>query len=308
MRMVVAAVLALAAVGRGQSVPASPPAAGLRVVVTVPPLKGLVEPLLPAGSTLTMLMAPGKSEHGYEFSPADLVALRRADVVVYVGLGLEPRVEAALKKHAAPGRRVVCFADAAGIKAGAEDHDHDGHDHEGHTHGRVDPHLWLDPALCEKLVPMVAEAVHGAVNANKPGAPGKEPAEGVTAAEKALVDRIRATDAAWKEKLAPFKGRAIVTHHNAFARPAERYGFRVAAVIRTTEGSEPTPGQLAAVMEAIKTEKAGAIFVEPQFSATAARRLADRAGVKLATLDPLGDGDWFKMMEANLVSLVKNME
>ncbi len=51
----------------------------LDVVVTVPPLKGLVQPLLPEGSSVTVLMKPGRSEHGYELSPDDIVRVKQTD-------------------------------------------------------------------------------------------------------------------------------------------------------------------------------------------------------------------------------------
>ena len=91
---------------------AAPP---LRAVVTVAPLKGIIEPLLPPGSTLSVLMPPGRSEHGYEFTPSDIAALAKADLVVYVGLHLEPRVAAALREHPVQGREVICFAEAVGL-------------------------------------------------------------------------------------------------------------------------------------------------------------------------------------------------
>src|SRR5436190_24294409 len=90
---------------------ADQPPVALKVVVTIAPLKGLVEPLLPPGSTVTVLMQPGKSEHGYEFTPGDIAAMAKADLFVYVGLNLEGRVESTLKKQEAPKRQVVCFAD-----------------------------------------------------------------------------------------------------------------------------------------------------------------------------------------------------
>src|SRR5690349_13389373 len=96
----------------------------LKVVVTVAPLKGLVEPLLPEGSKVTVLMEPGKSEHGYEFTPADMAAVARADLVVYVGLGIDAKVEAAVKKRDMGSGQSVCFADAAGVQAG--EHQDDG--------------------------------------------------------------------------------------------------------------------------------------------------------------------------------------
>jgi ABC-type Zn uptake system ZnuABC Zn-binding protein ZnuA len=61
------------------------------------------------------------------------------------------------------------------------------------------------------------------------------------------------------------------------------------------------------VVDAIRAEKVGTIFVEPQYSPAAANKIRDMAGVKVATLDPLGDGDWFLMMQKNLDALVAGM-
>src|SRR5882757_8715144 len=95
--LILAAVLGLAWVAALGGSRQPDKAAGLRAVVTIPPLKGLIEPLLPPGTTVTVLMQPGRSEHGYEFTPADMAAMARADVFVYVGLGLEGRIEATLE-------------------------------------------------------------------------------------------------------------------------------------------------------------------------------------------------------------------
>lgn len=273
----------------------------LNVVVTVAPLAGLVKPLLPM-SELTILMKPGRSEHGYEFTPEDLAHLGRADLVVYVGLGLEPQVESFLKKRPSSSRREICFADAVGVKP-------DPHDHAHHTHApgepcshAVDPHLWLDPVLCRELVPRLAEAI------GELSPPADESARAMAlAARRQHARAIDAVDEVHKTRLAPLKGRSIVTHHAAFGRLAERYGLKVAAVIRESETSEPTPGQIADVIKAVREHKVGAIFTEPQFDSKVAQRLATQAGVKLGRLDPLGDGDWFNLMRANLDELVTNL-
>jgi zinc transport system substrate-binding protein len=303
--------------------PADTKPAPLKVVVTIAPLKGLVEPLLPEGSSVKVLMQPGKSEHGYEFTPADLAAVANADLVVYVGLGLDAKVEAARKKQGLQPWRSICFADVVGVKAAAEhdgedtdDHDSKGgHDHHEHGPGYVDPHLWLDPVLVEKLVPVLESSVHNAVEVSTTGGRGvgvdlealhKESLR-ADAAAKDLCDRIRAVDKEWTDRLAPLKGRSVVTHHNAFSRPAARYGFKVAAVIREFETSDPSPGDIARVVEAIRKENVKTIFVEPQFNAAAAERIASTAGVRIGHLDPLGAGDWFKLMKTNLDALVNGL-
>ena len=290
----------------------------LRVAVSVPPLKGLIEPLLPAGSTVTMLIAPGRSEHGYEFTPAELASLAQADLVIYVGLNLEPKIERIVTRHASPQQRVVCFAQAVGLSLPADvaqpdnhdhhdhaDHDHD-HDHADHDHDhdhdhRIDPHLWLDPVLCQKLVPALATEVK-AILAAKGGTP-----ESVDPAAAALDARVQLVDQSWVAGLAPFKDGAFVTHHDAFSRPASRYGLRIASVVRSLETADPTPAQLAGVVEAIRSQHVKTLFVEPQFDPKAAQRIAKAANVNLARLDPLGDGDWFKLMHANLEALTQGL-
>lgn len=260
--------------------------------------------MAPAGSTVRTLMPPGRSEHGYEPTPRDLADLAKADVVVYVGLGLEPRVESFVKDRPRPSRIDLCMAAALKITAA---HDHDEHDHDDHADHEhaVDPHLWLDPVLVEQFIPHAAAAVRQA-SARKQAL--SEPASAALAdKERALVTRVRAMDDAWRTRLAPYAGRAIVTHHNAFPRPAARYGLRVAAVIRGLDNVEPPPSAMEKVVTAVRREQVHAVFVEPQFNASLAERIAKAAGVRVARLDPLGAGDWFAMMAGNLDSLTANL-
>jgi zinc transport system substrate-binding protein len=123
----------------------------------------------------------------------------------------------------------------------------------------------------------------------------------------ALTAKLQQLDSEIKSVLAPYAGRAIVTHHAAFGRFADRYGLRVAEVLRPIETSEPTPGQLSQVAQAIRKENIKTIFIEPQFDPAAAQRVATLAGVSVATLDPLGTGDYFQFMRSNLQSLVKGL-
>lgn len=303
----------------------TPPDGTVDAVVTVAPLAGLVRPLLPEKSTLKVLMVPGRSEHGYEFSPSDFDALARADLAVYVGLGLEPPVARFLSNRTDPNRHEVRLGAALGLEPastprGSDEHDgHDGHDgheshddHAGHdhekdhdSHGPIDPHVWLDPILVLQSLPAIRDAVRDAMKSA-----GVSDEASLAHAAKAfdeLEARVKEVDAHYREALAPFQGSAIITHHAAFGRLAQRYGLRIAAVIRPVESSEPTPGDLDAVRTAIHAEKAHAIFVEPQFSTGAAERLAKQAGVRLLVLDPIGEGDWTALMEKNLSTLVDGL-
>lgn len=278
-----------------------------RAVVTISPLEGLIKPLLPKGAELRVLMPPGRSEHGYEFTAKDLAAVSRADVLVYIGLGLEPRIEAELKKRPKTTGRAICFADAVGIAAEEHDHDHkEGEDHHHHHHHGPDPHLWLDPILVTEFLPKVAEAIQEAQKAR--GELNEAETARIAKAMSDTVRRVQEMDQTYRSRLTNLKGRAIVTHHNAFPRLAERYGLVVAESIMHFETGEPSPAEIANVMEAIKKHGVKTIFFEPQYDKRIATKIAKQAKVRLGKLDPLGDGDWFKMMRANLDELVKGLE
>ena len=292
----------------------------MRVVVTLPPLEGLVRPLLPEGATIRVLIPPGRSEHGYEPTVQDVLALNDADVVVLVGMGLESSIDASLRKRPRPYRHEARLGVILGLEDphGAHGHDehshdpnaHDDHSHHEHDHAddhdhdahAVDPHVWLDPVLVRQFLPEIARLAKSSIEESNLGDAGR-----VDAALAETLARVEAVDAAYRRELAPFAGRAIITHHAAFDRLADRYGLKVVEVIRPIEGAEPTPANISVVTDAIAREGVRAIFVEPQFDERGAALIAERAGVRLGTLDPLGTGDWFAMMEANLRSLVTNL-
>src|SRR5688572_24380995 len=279
-------------------------AAGLRAVVSIAPLKSLVAGCLAAaperlggGAAVEILVPPGSSEHATDIPPSRMAALARADLVVYVGLGLEPAVEKFLRDHPRDERRVVCFAEAAGVHTEAAHHDHD-HEHGedcDHPHGSTDPHLWLDPVLVQRPIDAIGSALADGLTPEESAAWQRAIGE-----RKAEVQRI---DTLYRERLGSVKRRTVVVGHDAWGRLAERYGLTTVAIKGLT-ASEPTPAAIQAAIDAVKREGLTTVFVEPQLSQAAGRRIAEATGTKVAVLDPLGDGDWSKMMEKNLEALV----
>ncbi len=286
----------------------------IRVIVTIPPLVGLVQSIAPEGVKVTGLMQPGQSEHGYEFRPSDMNALAGCDVVAYVGMGLEPGIAKFLAKGSSERRQVVVLGEVLGLQKpgdAPEPHDHKAdekghhHDHDHDDHAAPDVHIWLDPVLVRQSLPHLADAMKHAVA--RRGSEWASAEKEIDQKVEATLKKIDALNERFKSELAPFKGRSIVTHHAAFGRLAARYDIKIAEVIRHFESAEPTPGQLDEVIKAIREQNVKTIFVEPQFNAKAAQRIAETAKVRLGHLDPLGDGDWFKLMETNLQELVKGL-
>lgn len=271
------------------------------VLVEVSPLVSLVRPLVAEGVEVRSIVPPGSSPHGYQLTPADARAMARASMVVMVGPVLEPAITRAVARQVDP-ERVFSVGRALGMETG-DGHDHSGHDHgdDAHTHcdhePGSDPHLWLDPELMAAMMEVLpgALAVHGL-------AAEDAPARAATVRDEAL-----AINSEYRERLAGFSGRAIITHHDAFRRVADRYGIVIAQVVRPVATVEPTPGDLTRVRDAVHEYGVGAIFVEPQFPDALPRRIAALLGLQVHALNPESSEDWAGMMRSNLDALVAGL-
>lgn len=281
----------------------------LRIAVSIPPLQWVAESLAPEGSRVVPLVDPGVSPHGAALSPSQARDLAGADVVLLVGWNMEPSIERTLAAARNSPRvlRMSEVLEEAGIvppplfsyEAGlveTYDHAHSDPDkapHTGHTHhhhGPEDPHAWLDPAAMEPWIRAVAEVLESAPDA----------------VDRALAE-VAEVDREYTEALADVRRRVLVTHHDGFGWLVRRYGLEVGAVIRPDGLVETRPSDMARVMDVVRRNELGAIFVEPQFGDRAALRIRDMAGVELFVLDPLGSGDWPATMRANLTQLTEGL-
>lgn len=292
----------------------TPAAAPLNVVVSIPPLKGLIEPMLPEGSKIELLVPPGVSEHGYEIPPGRLAELARADVVVWVGLGMEPQVEKALsntaRANAAAGsasRIVIKLEDVPAVKASVkpESSDHAHHHHDPQTGAcvhEIDPHAWLDPmmalALTDEIALQLAKRELGGSATETQIRAWINTRPAIAKLQRQIMD----THLRLQQVTSNAQRRTIVVTHDAFGWLARRYDLKVVP-LAGLNAQEPRPDDLRKAAETVRELKLTTVFIEPQVSKASAERVAKLSGAKLDTLDPLGDGDWLKLMKANAESL-----
>ncbi len=305
-----ALVLALAATACERRGPAEET---LRVAVSIPPLLVFAGEMLPDGAEAILLMPPGASPHTYEVKPGDVAALAGADLIVLNGLGVDGSVEQAVRSLGADAPPLLRLSDrlqgtegqGAG-EAAVHEHEHGGHDdhadhdHAGHDHGDLDPHLWLDPLFMQQFIPSLSEAL--LMHIDDAAARAQ-----VEARSRALAERVKALHARFAERLQPLAGAGFIAEHPAYGRLAARYGLRQVGTIRAVAQVEPTPAVVQDLVKLIESGEARAIFVEPQFPAETAQRLAELTGAPVLRLDPLGEGDWFAMMNENLDALVEGL-
>ena len=80
-----------------------------------------------------------------------------------------------------------------------------------------------------------------------------------------------------------------MAYHGAWRSFATRYGLREIGVIEKRPGQEPSPRELARLVDAARDAGVGAILVEPQLDPRTARVIADEFAGETVLVDPLGD-------------------
>lgn len=257
--------------------PMSATAAPLKAVVTIFPLGDLLKRVGGDLVDVEILLKPGQSPHTYEPSPGDMKWIESSDVVVMAGFGLETWLDKLLKASPKKERLEMDVSKAVKKPISSDPHDEA---HEGHAHGSINPHYWLDPAIMAD-----AAMFMGAKLAAKLPAESKA----ILSRANSVAGELMALDSEISKRLSGLgQGKDFVAFHNAWPYFARRYGLRVAGVIETAPGREPSARHIVGLVNEIKRSKAKAVMVEPQFSQRLGETLAREAGVKTAVVDPIG--------------------
>jgi ABC-type Zn uptake system ZnuABC Zn-binding protein ZnuA len=273
----------------------------LRVVATTTVFADLVAQVGGSNVEVRSLVPKGGEVHTFDPSPADIVAVTEADLIVANGLGLDEWLAQLAADAGATAPVVELAEDQPGIEliAGDEADGHDGHD----DHGAVNPHLWLDVSNARAYVAKLAEALVAADPAR---------AEAYRAGASAYNAELADLDAWIRDQIAtvPEEQRRIVSFHEAFPYFARAYGLEIVGVVVSAPGQDPSAGQIAALVDEIRATGVKAVFSEAQFSDALVRTIAEETGAKVESNlynDSLGDppaDSYVGMMRWNVEHIV----
>jgi ABC-type Zn uptake system ZnuABC Zn-binding protein ZnuA len=278
--------IVLALIGAFATACSSPASSGapdgaLRVVATTTVLADLVEQVGGDDVAVTSLVPKGGEVHTFDPTPSDLQAVSSADLIVMNGLGLDEWLADMVADSGATATVVELAEDLEGVTylTGGEEH-------ADADHGEaVNPHLWLNVAYASKYVERIAETLVAA---------DPDLADGVGSRSETYLARLADLDATARDRIAgiPESDRVIVSFHEAFPYFATAYGLTVVGTIVDAPGQDPSAGEIAALVEAIRASGAKAVFGEAQFNPDLAEIVAEEAGVAVEThlySDSLGD-------------------
>ncbi|MGI9387280.1 MAG: zinc ABC transporter substrate-binding protein [Methyloligellaceae bacterium] len=263
------------------------------VVASIKPVHSLVAGVMAGVGSPHLIVKGAASPHTYALKPSDAEALENANVVFWVGRGLEAflgRTIDTLAKDAkavsleeAHGLRTHPFRDGGPFDVHNDDQGPEKHKqvhgHKEHTHSEVDLHVWLDPNNAKAMVHEIEEALSRADPANAPKY--KTNAAALQRRIDALADEIKIT-------LEPVLDRPFVVFHDAYQYFEKRFGLRAVGSITVSPEKLPGAKRLKQIRSKVEDLGAVCVFSEPQFEPKLVRTVTEGTRAKSAVLDPLG--------------------
>jgi zinc/manganese transport system substrate-binding protein len=266
---------------------------GPTVVVTTNILGDVVDELVGDQVQVVTLMKPNADPHSFEISAQEAALLRRADLLVSNGLGLEE----GLQQH-------LDAASAGDVPSFVAGHAIDVLDYrEGDAAGTPDSHFWTDPGrmidVVDALQPALAE-VDGV---------DRDELDRSVAAYRSELERLDDDMAAAFADI-PEGHRALVTNHHVFGYLADRFDFEVvgAVIPGGTTLAAPSASDLADLVDAVEDTGVPAIFAESSSPDRLVQALASEADVHVEVIELYtesltdadgGAPDYLTMMRVN---------
>jgi ABC-type Zn uptake system ZnuABC Zn-binding protein ZnuA len=243
----------------------------LNVVTSVSPITNIVKNIGGDRIKLTGLIPEGINSHTYELVPSDRIKIENANLAIIDGLNLEGNIERAVKQAQSKNHQLqlLKLADNT-ITKNQWIFDFS----FPKERGDPNPHLWLNIAYAMKfanitrykLIEMDPQNVdYYSSNAERYLLILKK-------LDKAILQSVSTV---------PPQNRKLLTYHDSWAYFASRYGMIVIGAVQPSDFGEPTPREVARLIEQIRAEKVPAIFASEVFQSKVVDQIAREANVKI---------------------------
>lgn len=241
------------------------------ITVSILPQKTFVEKIAGNDFEVNVLVPRGSSPAAYTLLPSQLKGIANSAVWFRIGyIGFE--YSWAEKIGEVNGdMKVIDLSSGLDLIADKVEQ------HGDHVHmNGVDPHTWLSPLMVKQM----ARKILDELSILKPERSAEYKGNYLK-----FVKEIDQLNIEIKNKLKPFQGRKIIIFHPSLTYFARDFGLEQFSL--ETGGKEPTPKQLANVVDLAKTENIKVIYIQDEFDREHARVFAEEIGGEIIQLRPL---------------------
>lgn len=222
----------------------------LKVVTSVAPITNIVKNIGGDKINLVGIIPEGSDSHTFELVPSDVIKMSDANLIIIDGLNLEGGMEkvAVETKNKNPNLQLLKLGDNTISK------DQWLFDFSfPKEKGDPNPHLWLNVAYATKFANLTRDkliemdpnnANYYSSNADRYVSLLKKLDQGIMQAVKTI----------------PKENRKLLTYHDSWAYFAPRYGMVVIGAVQPADFGEPSPRDVANLIDQIRSVKVPAIF------------------------------------------------
>lgn len=253
----------------------------LDVATTVAPISSIVRNIGGDRIRLRGIVPDAVNSHTFEPAPSDARQLANADLIIVNGLHLEEPTLDLAEASRRPETPVVPLGD---LTIGPEDWLFDFSFPE--SAGDPNPHLWMNVPYAKEYATHARDALAAADPANADHFAVNH--DRFQAALDDLDTRMRTV-----VPTVPEGNRKLLTYHDSWAYWAREHGFTVIGAVQASDFSDPSPRDVARLIDQIRAEGVPAVFGSEVFPSAVLEQIAKEAGAvfvdRLRDDDPPGD-------------------
>ena len=281
----------------------TPVNADVKVVTSIKPLHSLASYLMDGIGKPGLIVDGYASPHSFSMKPSHAKMLQNADIVFWVGEGMENFLKKPLSSIAKKAKKIELIEvkglnilkfrernifeehnhdDHAKKEDDHDDHDHDDHakkkdDHDGHAHGDYDSHIWLDPMNAKVILNKMAEHLI------------ENDTENTSKYKNNLKKALKEIDTLTIQVMTELnKSLPSIVFHDAYQYFEQRFNVNILGAFTVNPDVMSGAEQLAKIREIIEHENVACVFSEPQFNPDIINAVAKDMKIKTGVLDPLG--------------------
>ncbi|MCY7373115.1 MAG: metal ABC transporter substrate-binding protein [Spirochaetaceae bacterium] len=272
-------------------------------MTTVAPITSIASNIGGDRVRITGIVPEGTNSHTFDPPPSAAAVLSEADVVFINGLKLEEPTRELAQENLGDGAEVVEIGTIV-LPESQYVYDFSFPEEEG----KPNPHLWTDPTWAIRYAEVIRDTLVERDRTN--AAYYRANFDAFEAKAIALADALR-TD----QETIPGP-RALLTYHDAYAYFAQTFGWTVIGAIQPENFEDPSPKEVADLIDQIRAEDVPTIFGSEVFPSKALEQIADETGVRYE--DTLRDDDlpqepgdpehsWLGLMRYDYVTMITGL-
>lgn len=274
------------------------------IATTVSPITSIAASIAGDRARIEGIVPEGTNSHTFEPSPQIAKLLSDADLILVNGLKLEdPTIDLA-QSNKKDGTEIV---EIGTLVLPESDYIFDFSFPK--EEGKPNPHLWTDPGYAIKYAAVIRDELSKLDPAN--ASYYEENFNAFEQQANALGEAVSAD-----QQSVPAGNLKLLTYHDAYAYFAKEYGWTVIGAIQPNDFADPSPSEVAGLIDQVKAENVTTIFGSEVFPSAVLAEVGRATGARYE--DSLRDDDlpgapgdaehsWLGLMKYNYRTMISGL-